>query len=141
MNAPIVNYPRTMFGVSTLAGGATLMLPNPTTDSGKGIISTMVNSGRNASAVVTAQKIGRDQDKTELAWPYMSKADWEEILAFFDENFFFNFTYYSPVAQTKITRKFYVGDRTYQPYDIDANGIPIAYKDCKLNVVDTGEGV
>ena len=140
MIAPVINYPRTMFSVSDLSGGATIMLPNPTTESGKGTIATMVNSGRNASAVVTAQKIGRDQDKTELAWPYMNKEDWEEILAFFDAHFFFNFTYYSPVAGSKITRKFYVGDRTYQPYDIDANGNPIAYKECKLNVIDTGEG-
>ena len=140
MIAPVINYPRTMFSVSDLSGGATIMLPNPTTASGKGTIATMVNSGRNASAVVTAQKIGRDQDKTELAWPYMNKEDWEEILAFFDDNFCFNFTYDSPVAGTKITRKFYVGDRTYQPYDIDANGNPIAYKECKLNVIDTGEG-
>lgn len=129
-----------MFGVSALYGGATIMLPNPSTDSGKATIATMVNSGRNANAVVTAQKIGRDQDKVELAWPYMNKEDWEELLAFFDENFFFNFTYYSPVAGTKITRKFYVSDRKYQPFDIDANGIPVAYKECTLSMVDTGEG-
>lgn len=140
MIAPRVNYPRTMFSVSTLSGGATLVLPNPSADSGKATIATLVNSGRNASAVVTAQKIGRDQDKTELAWPYMNKEDWEEILAFFDENFFFNFTYYSPVSGAKVSRKFYVGDRTYQPFAIDSNGIPIAYKECKLNVIDTGEG-
>ena len=140
MIAPVINYPRTMFEVSNLSGGATIKLPNPSTESGKATIATMVNSGRNANAVVTAQKIGRDQDKTELSWPYMSKEDWEELLTFFDENFFFNFTYYSPVAGSKITRKCYVGDRTYQPYDIDANGNPIAYKECKLNVIDTGEG-
>ena len=140
MNAPVINYPRTMFGVRSLSGGATIMLPNPSTTSGRGTIATMVNSGRNASAVVTAQKIGRDQDKTELAWPYMNKEDWEEILAFFDENFFFDFTYYSPVAGMKITRKFYVGDRTYQPFAIDDDGEPIAYVECKLNVIDTGEG-
>ena len=72
---------------------------------------------------------------------YMGKEDWEELLTFFDENFFFNFTYYSPVAGSKIIRKCYVGDRTYQPYDIDSNGNPIAYKECKLNVIDTGEGI
>ena len=140
MTAPEVNYPRTMFSVSALSGGTTIELPNPSTDSGKATIATMVNSGRNASAVVTAQKIGRDQDKTELAWPYMNKADWEELLKFFDENFFFNFTYYNPVAGRKITRKFYVSDRKYQPFAIDDNGEPTAYKECTLNVVDTGEG-
>lgn len=140
MNAPVVNYPRTMFRVSALTGGATLMLPNPSTESGKGTIATLVNSGRNANAVVTAQKIGRDQDKVELAWDYMNKTDWEEILQFFDSNFFFELTYYSPVGGNRITRKFYVGDRTYQPFAIDEYGVPIAYKACKLNVVDTGEG-
>lgn len=140
MNAPVVTYPRTMFSVSAIGGGATIMLPNPSTESGKATIATLVNSGRNANAVVTAQKIGRDQDKTELAWPYLNKEDWEELLRFFDENFYFTFTYYSPVAGSKISRVFYVGDRTYQPFAVDDNGEPIAYVECKLNVVDTGEG-
>ena len=83
MITPTINYPRTMFEVSALSGGATIKLPNPSTESGKATIATMVNSGRNANAVVTAQKIGRDQDKTELAWPYMDKEDWEELLTFF----------------------------------------------------------
>lgn len=139
-NAPVVSYPHTMYSVQALSGGTAIALPNPDYESGKGTIATMVNSGRNASAVVTAQKIGRDQDKTELAWDYMNKSEWETLMSFFDTNFFFNFTYYSPVSKSKITRKFYVGDRTYKPYDIDSSGNPIAYKDCSLNVIDTGEG-
>lgn len=140
MIAPIINYPHTMFGISDLSNTTTIMLPNPDTNSGRATISTMVNSGRNANAVVNAQKIGRDQDKTELAWPYMNKTEWEEILVFFDENFFFNLTYYSPVAGEKITRKFYISDRLYRPFAVDENGIPIAYRDCSCSMVDTGEG-
>lgn len=140
MSIPKIDYPHTMFAVKSLTGGATLWLPNPETTSGKGTIATMVNSGRNASAVVTAQKIGRDQDKSELKWTFLNKEEWESILAFFDVNFFFSFTYYSPVKKTKITRKCYVGDRTYSPFDIDDSGNPVAYKDCALNIIDTGEG-
>ena len=132
--------PSTMFTMQSLNGGEIIEIPNPDQNSAKNIIETLVNSGRNADAVVVAQKIGRDQEKTEMSWNYLPKEDWEKMLRFWDTNFFFNFTYYSPVAGTKITRKFYVGDRTYQPYDIDANGNPIAYKECKLNVIDTGEG-
>lgn len=135
-----MNYPHTMFSVQALSGGEPLWLPNPETSSGKGTIATMVNSGRNANAVVTAQKIGRDQGKTELFWKYMDKEEWERILQFFDQNFFFNFTYYSPVDQTRITRKYYVGDRTYKPFDIDETGNPTAYAEVSLNVIDTGEG-
>lgn len=135
------NIPHTMFSIQALLGGEVINLPNPDKDSAKNIIATMVNSARNASAVVTAQKIGRDQEKTELAWTYLSKEEWEKLLRFWDQNFFFNFTYYSRVEGTKITRKFYISDRTDNPLDVDSNGIPTAYVNCTASVVDTGEGI
>lgn len=130
-----------MFSMRALTGGATINIPNPDKDSAENLIATLVNSGRNASAVVTAQKIGRDQEKTSMNWNYLPKEDWEKMLRFWDQNFFFNFTYYSRVDGRKITRKFYIGDRSDKPFAIDANGIPTAYVDCSANVVDTGEGV
>lgn len=135
-----MSRPATMFSMSSLSGSATINIPNPDTTSGKGLIATLVNSGRNASAVVTAQKIGRDQDKTELSWNYLEKEEWEKLVRFWDQNFFFSFTYYSPVKGVKITRKFYISDRLYKPFQVDANGIPTAYKECSASMVDTGEG-
>lgn len=132
--------PANMFSMRSLDGGASIQLPNPDMDSAKNIIATMVNSGRNANAVVVAQKIGRDQEKTELKWNYLEKELWEEMLRFWDQHFFFNFTYYSRVDGVKITRKFYISDRTDRPKDIDSNGVPTCYVDCTANVVDTGEG-
>ena len=132
--------PSNMFSMSTLSGGSVIWLPNPDNTSGKGTIATLVNSGRNASAVVVAQKIGRDQDKSELQWNYLDKEVWEALVSFWDRNFFFNFTYYSPVSSSRITRKCYIGDRTWRPFNIDSNGIPTAYQDCSANVIDTGEG-
>lgn len=132
--------PSTMYTISDLSGSVSIKLPNPDRTSGKWTTATMVNSGRNANAVVTAQKIGRDQDKTELAWNYLDKDVWESIVRFFNANFFFNFTYYSPVAGTKITRKCYVGDRSDQPFQVTDDGIPTAYMGCVANIIDTGEG-
>lgn len=140
MYVPTIKIPSNMFAVSPLSGGNKLWLPNPDYTSGKGTIATMVNSGRNANAVVIAQKIGRDQDKSELKWSFLNKEVWEKMVRFWDDNFFFNFTYYSPVAGAKITRKCYVGDRSQRPFNIDSNGNPIAYVDCSANIVDTGEG-
>lgn len=136
--APVIKYRHDMYAVAS--GATKIWLPNPETTSGEGTIATMVNSGRNANAVVTAQKIGRDQDKTTFNWKYVNKDEWEALLGFFDENFFFDFTYYSPVARQKITRKCYISDRTWKPWDIDSNGNPVAYKDCSMSIVDTGEG-
>lgn len=132
--------PESMFSMQSLSGGEVITLPNPDNDSASNIIATLVNSGRNASAIVVAQKIGRDQEKTEMKWNYLEKDEWEKMLRFWNENFVFNFTYYSRVEGTKITRKFYIGDRTDHPKDITVNGVPTAYLDCSANVIDTGEG-
>ena len=132
--------PSTMFTMSSLSGGQVIHIPNPDNPSATNLIATLVNSARNANAIVTAQKIGRDQEKTEMSWNYLEKEEWETLLRFWDQNFFFNFTYYSRVDGVKITRKFYVGDRTDKPFNVDANGIPVAYRDCTANVIDTGEG-
>lgn len=134
-----MSRPTTMFYMQSLEGNEIVYIPNPDTDSAEGLISTLVNSGRSAQGVVTAQKIGRDNNKTSMKWNYLEKEEWERMVRFWDKNFFFNFTYYSDVAGTKITRKFYVGDRTRKPFAVDVNGFPTAYKDCSANVVDCGE--
>ena len=51
----------TMFSMQSLSGGSIIWLPNPDKDSANNLIATLVNSGRNADAVVTAQKIGREK--------------------------------------------------------------------------------
>ena len=132
--------PSTMFTMQAISGGDVISIPNPDMDSASNLIATLVNSARNANAVVTAQKIGRDQEKTEMKWNYLEKTEWEKLLQFWDRNFFFKFTYYSRVSGAKITRKFYISDRTDRPFSIDANGVPTAYVDCSANMIDTGEG-
>ena len=134
-----MSRPSTMFSMQSLYGGEIIQIPHPDIYSAEGLISTLVNSARNAQGVVTAQKIGRDNNKTSMSWNYLEKDEWERMVRFWDKNFFFNFTYYSDVTGTKITRKFYVGDRTRKPYAIDSRGFPTAYKDCSANVVDCGE--
>ena len=106
--------PANMFKVTSLIDSTELWLPNPDYGSADGLIATLVDSGRNANAVVTAQKIGRDQDKTSMKWSFLHKDTWEALVRFWDQNFFFNFTYYSPVTGTKISRKFYISDRKYK---------------------------
>lgn len=140
MALQVNNRPRTMFSMQALNGGLTIWLPNPDNPSAENLISTLVNSGRNANGIVTAQKIGRDQEKTSLTWSFLNKEEWEELLRFWDENFFFKFTYYSRIKGQRITRTFYIGDRKDKPFDISESGEPIAYRDCSANVVDTGEG-
>lgn len=134
--------PTGMFSMRALTGGVTIQIPNPEQDSAKNLIATLVNAGRNANAVVVAQKLGRDQEKTEMSWKYLTRNEWETLLRFWDKNFYFNFTYYSRIQGQKITRKFYIGDRSDRPYPIGLDmktGQPLGYLDCVANVIDTGE--
>ena len=46
--------PSTMFSMQSLNGGTVINIPNPDKASGSNLIATLVNSGRNANAVVVA---------------------------------------------------------------------------------------
>lgn len=103
------------------------------------IVTTVVDSGRNLNAVVVGQKIGRDQYKIDsLEWPYLTAEEWARILQLVS-GFRFNLTFYDPVTNGKKTIKAYCGDRTAEPYWVDANGKPTHYVNCKVNLIDTGE--
>ena len=102
------------------------------------VVTTVVNSGRNANGVVVGQKIGRDQYKIDgLEWSYLTVAQWEAILSAI-KNFFFNVTFTDPVTNQLRTVKMYCGDRQAEPYWVDSSGSPTHYRNCKVNLIDTG---
>ncbi len=102
------------------------------------VVTTVVNSGRNAKGAVVGQKVGRDQYKIDgLEWPFLTAAQWSKILGILN-NFFVDVTFSDPVTNKRKTIKMYCGDRTAQPYWVDSNGKPTHYKDCKVNLIDTG---
>lgn len=103
------------------------------------VVTTVVDAGRNANGTVIGQRIGRDQYKIDgLEWPWLSAAQWERILSILS-NFFVYVTFNDPVSNGRKTLKMYPGDRTGQPYWVDGNNRPTYYRDCKVNLVDTGE--
>lgn len=103
------------------------------------VVSTIVNEGRNANGQVIGQRIGRDQYKIDaLEWPWLTAAQWSTILSL-TSNFYFNVTFHDPVSGGLKTVKMYCGDRTGEPYWLDPSGAPTHYRDCKVNLIDTGE--
>lgn len=103
------------------------------------VVTTIVNAGRNANGVVVGQRIGRDQYKlNQLEWPWLSAAEWSRILTLIS-GFYFMVTFPDPVTGCARTVKMYCGDRSAEPYWVDANGNPTYYRNCKVNFIDTGE--
>lgn len=114
-------------------------LPMTKVDTGKQTVATLVNDSRNALGVFIGQKIGRDQSKVEYVAPILTASEWSEILQLFEENFVNDVTYFDMVTNTKKTRKMYVNDRTATPYAVDEEGNVVVWKDCSLNLIDTGD--
>lgn len=105
----------------------------------KVVVTTAVDSGRNADGVVVGQRVGRDQYKIDgLEWPWLSASTWGRILESLN-HFFVYVTFEDPVSNERKTIKMYPGDREGEPYWVDENGHPTFYRDCKFNLIDTGE--
>lgn len=104
------------------------------------IVSTLVDSARNANGVVVGQVIGREQQKlNDLEWGYLTAEQWSAILQEFS-NFYVLVSYPDMVTNTWTERKMYPGDRTATPFHIDPETqLPLDYINCKVNLIDCGE--
>ena len=124
--------------ITLYEGGDVVRLPYPYKDSGTMTRATMVDTARTQDGVVRGEVIG-SVSKVELTWKVLTPQKWSELLNFFEKHFYFNCEYLDMVTNTYKTRKFYVGDRTAQPFIIDTNtGIPKYYLNCKANIVGVG---
>ena len=104
------------------------------------MVATIVDSARNANAVVVGQVVGREQQKLNtLEWAYLTAEQWSAILKEFS-NFYVTVSYPDMVNNTWTTRKMYPGDRTAEPFHLDpVTQLPIDYINCKVNLIDCGE--
>ena len=103
------------------------------------LVTTIVDAGRDANGVVVGQRIGRDQYKlNNLEWSWLDAETWSRILSILS-GFFVYATFPDPVTNELITLKMYPGDRSAEPYYLDDSGKPTHYRNCRFNLIDTGE--
>ena len=128
----MVNKPR---GFIYINGEA---FPYPDRESGLQSVQTIVDSARNANGVMVGERVGRDMGKIELTWSVLTPEMWSQMLQIFS-NFTFSLRYLDMVTNDWVTRTFYVGDRSAQPFLCDPEtGRPKYYLNCKANVIDVG---
>jgi hypothetical protein len=102
------------------------------------VISTNVNSGRNANGEMVGERVGRDILKLDnVEWRWLTKAQWASMLQAVS-GFKFRLTVPDVVNGGFITRTCYVGDRTCEPYYINSEGDFTFYRSCKMNFIDCG---
>ncbi len=103
------------------------------------IISTAVNSGRNAQAEVIGERVGRDVLKyNSLEWAWLSAEQWTLICSVFS-NFFAVAKIWNPATGSFVSVKVYPGDRSGKPYWLTPDASAPAYlTECKVNIIDCG---
>lgn len=105
------------------------------------VISTNVNSGRNSLGEMVGERVGRDIYKIDnIEWAWLTKAQWAQILNLVSD---FKFHVVFPDARRTDGKEFcthlmYCGDRSCEPYYINANGDFTFYRSCKMNLIDVG---
>lgn len=106
------------------------------------VVSTNVNSGRNALGEMVGEKVGRDIYKLDaVEWRWLTKAQWAAILRLVtNNNFRFTCTFPDPVEHDGhfCTHECYCGDRSAEPYYIDSSGDFTFYRSCTMNIIDCG---
>jgi hypothetical protein len=97
-----------------------------------------VSDGKNASGEFIGQKVGRDQYKIEnLQWKFLDAQTWASILQEF-EKFVVVARIPDQVHNCFMTIRMYPGNRTATPIAFGKDGLPTAYQDCKVNIIDCG---
>lgn len=111
----------------------------PQYDRGPGLtIATNVNQGKNALGEFVGQRVGRDQDKIDgLQWSYLDAATWASILREFAQ-FVVVVRFPDMTTGGWKTERMYPGNRTAKVWEVDKEGLPTMYKDCKVNLIDCG---
>lgn len=117
--------------------------------------STLVDSARNSEGVVVGEVIKEDVAKIELAWNYLTVAQYSLIAQLFDTKYggnFFNYVSFfdvikgdfdsanSDVPNITTHRVFYPNDRKvkFAHITLDENGKPKGYTNVSLHLIDTG---
>ena len=119
--------------------GDSIQIPFAAYESGKQTIATMVDQARTADGIVRGSVIAK-ANKVELKWAALSPEVWSDICTFFDKHFYFNATYYDMQTNSMQTKTMYVGDRSAQPFLMDAiTGKPKYYLNCEANIIGVGE--
>lgn len=102
------------------------------------IVSTNVNTGRNALGEMVGERVGRDIYKLDnVEWRWLTKAQWQTMLQAVSD-FKFHMTFPDAVNGGYCTHLCYVGDRHCEPYYINSDGDFTFYRTCKMNFIDCG---
>lgn len=117
-----------------------LEIPYPSVDGALFQTARSVDAARNANNVVVGQMVGRSVDKQNMKWNRIDTETWWKMNRWLEANgMFFWCRYFAHSTGEWRVRRFYVGDISCEPVDVDAaSGKAAYYKNASFNIIDTG---
>lgn len=118
--------------------GRRIGLPFPS--SGPFETAVNVDSARNQNGVMVGQIVGNPIDKQSMTFSVMRREKWWAINEWLTTNGIkFWCHYFNHNLGRWMTKQFYCGNRTCEPYMVNADtGVPAFYRNCKINVIALG---
>lgn len=114
--------------------------PIPDASTYNGIVSTIVDSGRNVEGVVIGAVIRENVAKVEQTWNFLTVEQWAEICSKFDSsrggNFYNEVEFFCPDMGGWITRTMYVNDRKSGVFLRNKDGSIRGLMQCSLNLIE-----
>lgn len=127
----------------TLVSIDSFNFPNPSAKGYHAIVSTLVDSARNASGYFIGSTLrgGKSLAKVELKWNYLTTEDWSNILSQFEPDyggaFVRNVTFFCETSGTWETRPMYVSDRDSDGWQCDEEtGAITGWSNCSLSLIE-----
>lgn len=126
-----------MAWIETASG---IELPTPAFGSGKTIISTIVDGGRNTEGNFIGSVVGDDKLKIECTFSALTPEEMRNLLRIFDRKqggrFVNTFRVFDPRVNDFVYMEMYVGDRSGTPYLIDPNTMrPSFWTNVQANLI------
>lgn len=113
-------------------------IPDPSTY--EATTSTVVDSARNAEAVMIGAVIRDDVSKISMTWRFLETGEWAKIMSLFSiaqgGAFVNDVTFFSQDYGTWITKKMYVNDRKAEIYLRNNDGNIIGYKNVQMSLIE-----
>lgn len=122
--------------------GAWISLPVPAEGGVSYEIQTIVDDARNSLGTLVGEPVGMDKIKLNITYPPLTNEELNVILKVFDREQGGSFTvyveFYDPRVMKRVTRKMYVGDRSFDPWIVPnvKLGVPNRWINCQCNLIE-----
>lgn len=103
------------------------------------VIKSNLETQTNANHVLVAHRVGNDTHAiSNCIWQILDAQTWAKILQEFSENSFVKVRFPNMILNEWQTKYMYLQEQSAEVLEVNANGLPLTYRNCAISLMDTG---